>query len=143
VPKLNSDDNKLFEFKETIVSGLLLLEFNNQNVFDKEDYDKVSENVLKFITGEFHTINPKLNFNVSNKNFAYYLIHSLQSHSNFDLKSIDNVTINKEDFLASNCSKAVTSLKNKKRGNRKQNKEFFIVKDLVDQLIKENRKEIR
>ena len=143
VPKSNSDESKVFEFKESIVTELLLLEFNNQCVFDKEDYNKASENVLKFITGEFHSINPKLNFNVPHKNFAYYLIHSLQYHSNFDLKSIDNVTINNEDFLASNCSKAVTLLKNKKMSNRKQTKEFFIAKDIIDHLIIENRKEIK
>jgi hypothetical protein len=109
----------------------------------KYDYDKVSENVLKFIAGEFYSISPKLNFIVSDKNYAYYLIHSLQSYSNFDLKSIDNITINSEEFLASSCSKAVAILKKKVRSNHKKNREFFAVKDLVDHLIDTNRKEIR
>jgi hypothetical protein len=141
--KVIAEENKLFEFKESIVAGLLALEFNNQNIFDKDDYDKMSENVRKFISGEFSSISPKLNFSVSDKNYAYYLIHSLQPYCNFDLKDIANVTINGEDYKAALCSKAVTGLKKKERGNHKKTKEFFAVKDIVDRLINANRKEIR
>lgn len=139
----NTHEEKLFEFKANIVVDLLSLELNRIILFDKIKFDETKNSINKFIAGEFDSINPTLNLNVSDKNHAYYLIHSLQNHSVFDLKDIKNITINGEGFVANHCSKAITEINKKKRTNNKKSKEFFLVKDEIDSLIKANLIEIR
>ena len=109
-------------------------------MFDKTNYEVLNKNIKHFILGDFELIAPKLNFNVSEKNYAYYLIHSIISHAGFLIKDIQNIANNGEDFIAENYSKAMAVINKKIRNNRKKTKAFFSVKDQIDILMEQNRK---
>jgi hypothetical protein len=137
------DDVKIYEFKESIVKNLASLELENTSVFDKTNYDILIKNIGYFIGGQFESITPKLNFCVTEKNYAYYLIQSIQNHSSFSLNKINNISINQANFIAGNCSKAMVAINKKERKATKKTRAFFAAKAIIDSLIKDNRKEIK
>ena len=139
----NNNDRSLYTLKASIIRDLTCLEFDNTSIFDKLDYNSLIKNIEHFVAGNFELISPTLNFCVSEKNYAYYLIHSIQSHSSFSLNQIKNISINGTAFSPENCSKAMVEINKKTPNNSKRNKRFFCVKDDIDNLINENRQEFK
>jgi|GEM_PF-4050022 hypothetical protein len=106
------------ELQTTLAKDLLHFVVDGNDLFDRtQNEGTLKANIIAFITGNFATITPSLDFLSNQVNIAYYIIHSIQKNSTFQLKDIFNVSINGKKFKAAGCSIAVSKINQKLNSN--------------------------
>jgi len=111
--KLLSEHNNLTslkgKFKATIVDFLSAIEINGCCLFEydtSEEYEVLKKNITRFLSGEFKSISPILNFSTKNRDerYAYYIIRFILENNGIKFSQVENVTINHKNFSSGSIS---------------------------------------
>lgn len=91
------------KFKATIVDFLSTREINGCCLFDFDtsaEHEVLKKNITRFLSGDFKSISPALNFNTNKRDerYAYHIIRFLLENNGIKFTQVGNVTINGKHF---------------------------------------------